>query len=261
MRIFLISLLCAATLSIAQGQPSKPTLNVEDIHGRPIDLSDFKGNVVLVNFWATWCQTCRAEIPDLIKWQKEYKRAGLQIIGVAYPPETTAEVRDFARQMGMTYPVALGTKETKTIFTSSETLPLTVVIDRQGAVRDVIEGIMYADEFEQKVKPLLSAEGVNHSPAKLRQRKHAKEQTATIVVGTDGYQPARVRLQTGRPARLTFMRNTDQTCGTQIVIRAYRINRPLPLNTPVVVRFTPRKSGRYKFTCGMDMFRGSVVVK
>jgi len=54
---------------------------------------------------------------------------------------------------------------------------------------------------------------------------------------------------------------TEQTCGTEIVIPAYKINRPLPLNVPVVVRSTPRKSGRYKFTCGMDMLRGALVVK
>jgi hypothetical protein len=56
----------------------------------------------------------------------------------------------------MNYPVAMGIKETKSLFTSTETLPMTLVIDRDGVVRDVIEGIMYEDEFEQKVKPLLS---------------------------------------------------------------------------------------------------------
>jgi hypothetical protein len=57
----------------------------------------------------------------------------------------------------MNYPVAMGTKETKTLFTSSETLPMTLVIDREGVVREVIEGIMYEDEFEQKVTPLLNS--------------------------------------------------------------------------------------------------------
>jgi peroxiredoxin len=80
----------------------------------------------------------------------------LQIIGVTYPPETISEVRRFVRKLRMNYPVAMGAKETKALFTSSETLPMTFVIDRDGVVRNVIEGIMYEDEFEQKVKTLLS---------------------------------------------------------------------------------------------------------
>jgi thiol-disulfide isomerase/thioredoxin len=118
-------------------------------------LSDYKGKVVLINFWATWCPPCRQEIPDLIKIQRQYRNKGLQIVGITYPPEQLSEVRRFARKLRLNYPVAIGTKESKALFTSSETLPVTVVIDREGVVRDVIEGIMYADEFDQKVKPLL----------------------------------------------------------------------------------------------------------
>jgi thiol-disulfide isomerase/thioredoxin len=258
MKIFLTSLLLALPLSIVSAQQTKPAMTFKDIHGRTFSLSDFRGKVVLLNFWATWCQPCRAEIPDLIAWQKQHD--GLQIVGITYPPETLSEVRDFARELGMSYPIALGTKETKTLFTSRETLPMTIVFDRQGVVRDVIEGIMYADEFDKKVRPLLSKEKRSRAPAPPK-GKQMKETTATIVVGEHGYQPSKVSLRHGVPARLTFIRNTEQTCGTEIVIPAYKINRPLPLNVPVVVRFTPRKSGRYKFTCGMDMFRGALVVK
>jgi len=153
--IFLTSLLLVAFVS-AGAQSSQSVLALKDIHGRPVKLTNYRGKVVLVNFWATWCQPCRTEIPDLIKKQREYRGRGLQIIGVTYPPEKISEVRRFERKLRMNYPVAIGTQATKTLFTSSETLPLTVIIDRDGVVRDVIEGIMYADEFEQKVKPLFS---------------------------------------------------------------------------------------------------------
>ncbi|MFN2595876.1 MAG: TlpA disulfide reductase family protein, partial [Pyrinomonadaceae bacterium] len=115
----------------------------------------YKGKVVLLNFWATWCPPCRAEMPDLVRMQREYAKQGLQVVGVTYPPETAARVRRFVRRLGVNYPVALGTKETKSAFTQSETLPVTVVIDRDGKVSDIIEGILLPDEFEQKVKPLL----------------------------------------------------------------------------------------------------------
>jgi hypothetical protein len=89
----------------------------------------------------------------LIKVQEKYRDQGLLIIGITYPPQKVSEVRRFVRKLRMNYLVALGTKATT--FTTSETLPMTVVIDREGTIRDVIEGVMYSDEFDQKVKPLL----------------------------------------------------------------------------------------------------------
>jgi len=156
-KIILTALLLFPTVSaVAQPSLPRPSLRLKDIHGHRLNLADYKGKVVLINFWATWCPPCHQEIPDLIKMQRQYRNNGLQIIGITYPPEALAQVRRFARRLRMNYPVAIGTKASKALFTSSETLPVTVVIDRDGVVRDVIEGIMYVDEFEQKVKPLLS---------------------------------------------------------------------------------------------------------
>ena len=83
----------------------------------------------------------------------------------------------------------------------------------------------------------------------------------TVYVDADGYRPTNVVLRRGIPTRLTFIRTLAEGCGTEIVIPALGINRPLPLNVPVVVSFTPNKSGRFKLTCGMDMFRGSLIVR
>ena len=153
----LVFLLFLAASAFAQSSKQVP-LRLKDINGRTFSLADYKGKVVLVNFWATWCIPCRSEIPELVKLQRQYRGRGLQIIGITYPPESLSQVRRSSIQLRMNYPVALGTKETKIMFTASETLPLTIVIDREGVVRDVIEGIMYSDEFEQKVKPLLLIE-------------------------------------------------------------------------------------------------------
>jgi thiol-disulfide isomerase/thioredoxin len=141
---------------VAFGQSAKsPPLTLKDLRGRTIRLSDYRGKIVLLNFWATWCPPCRAEMPGLIKWQREYKKKGLQVIGVTYPPTDIIEVRKFIRSLKVNYPVMLGAKETKSLFDSAETLPLTVVIDREGNIRELIEGIILSQEFEQKVKPLL----------------------------------------------------------------------------------------------------------
>jgi thiol-disulfide isomerase/thioredoxin len=134
---------------------------LRDLNGRMVRLSDYKGKVVLINFWATWCPPCRAEMPDLVRLQREHAKDGLQIIGITYPPEQKSRVRRFASRLKVNYPIVLGTRELKSRFSSDETLPLTVVINRDGKVSDIIGGILLREEFDEKIKPLLmkSVEG------------------------------------------------------------------------------------------------------
>lgn len=156
LRSIVLSVLFITLPVIATGQGNRaPALAIKDLRGRTLRLSDYRGKVVVLNFWATWCPPCRAEMPDLVKMQREYRSKGLQVIGVTYPPQETEEVRRFVKQLGVNYPIALGTKEIKTLFDESETLPVTIVIDRQGTIRERIEGILLPEEFEQKIKPLL----------------------------------------------------------------------------------------------------------
>jgi thiol-disulfide isomerase/thioredoxin len=239
-------------------QTPVPLLELTDVQGRKLRLEDYRGKVVLINFWATWCPPCRTEVPQLIKWQRDYGKQGLQIIGITYPPQTRAQVTDFARKTRMNYPVALGTAPIKTLFTSTEALPVTVVIDTTGNVRDVIEGIVFPDELDAKIKPLLTKQLSAASPPA---QSKPRIQKATIVVDAEGYRPRGLKLRRGVPTRLTFIRKVAEGCGTEIVIPAYGISRPLPLKVPVVVSFTPNRSGRVKLTCGMDMFRGWLIVR
>jgi peroxiredoxin len=156
MKAIALLILFAAAPAAAPGQAEKaPALELKDLRGRTLRLGDYRGKVVLLNFWATWCPPCRAEVPDLVRYQREYGGRGLQVIGVTYPPERRASVRAFTRRMKVNYPVALGTRAAKALFTPDETLPLTVVIDREGRVRDLIVGILLPEEFDEKVKPLL----------------------------------------------------------------------------------------------------------
>jgi thiol-disulfide isomerase/thioredoxin len=132
-----------------------PQFSNTDVNGSTVRLRAYRGKVVLINFWATWCPPCRAEMPELIRLQREYAKQGLQIIGITYPPETKTRVRRFARSLKVNYPIILGTHQIRARFSSEETLPLTVVIDRDGKVNDIISGILLPEEFDEKIKPLL----------------------------------------------------------------------------------------------------------
>lgn len=142
--------------AVVTGQSNEaPIVALKDLRGRTVRISDYRGKVVLLNFWATWCPPCRAEMPDLVRLQRQFRRQGLQVIGITYPPTELRAVRQFIRSIGVNYPILLGAEETKAMFDTGETLPFTVVIDREGKIRDKIEGILLPEEFEQKVKPLL----------------------------------------------------------------------------------------------------------
>lgn len=93
------------------------------------------------------------------------------------------------------------------------------------------------------------------------QTNETKVQTAKIMVTDKGYEPASLNLKQGVPARVTFTRTTESACAEEIVLPDYKIKQKLPLNKPVVVNFTPEKTGTFAFTCGMKMMKGQVVVK
>src|SRR5688572_2401432 len=98
-----VVLLAMPAVTLAQAPRSAPQVVLKDLSGRTVRLTDFKGKVVLLNFWATWCPPCRAEIPELLKWQREYGPKGFQIIGVTYPPTNRRKVRSFVRAFKITY--------------------------------------------------------------------------------------------------------------------------------------------------------------
>ena len=93
------------------------------------------------------------------------------------------------------------------------------------------------------------------------QVRKPRVQTARILIDRMGYSRTSINLRRGVPTRITFVRQTNETCATEIVIPDYGINRSLPLDEPTVVSFVPRKSGTFNFTCGMNMMRGRLIVR
>lgn len=161
LKLIAVLMMLFSSASVLAQESTAPQFALKDVNGNTVRLRAYRGKVVLINFWATWCPPCRAEMPDLVRLQREHAGQGLQIIGITYPPETKIRVQRFARSLKVNYPIILGTREIRARFSSEETLPLTVVIDRDGKVNDIISGILLRQEFDEKIKPLLmkTAEG------------------------------------------------------------------------------------------------------
>ena len=132
---------------------SAPAFTLTDLNGKPVSLADFRGKVVVLNFWATWCPPCRREIPDFIDLQREYGSRGVQIVGIAL--DEPEKVQAFARQNGMNYPVLLGSDEISMKYGGIEGIPTTFIIDRDGKIVNRFEGFRPREVFEAEIKQLL----------------------------------------------------------------------------------------------------------
>ncbi len=138
--------------------PDAPGFTLTDIEGKEVSLSDFKGKVVFLNFWATWCPPCRREIPAFIELVDQYKDDGFIVVGVAVDPrefQGVDKVKPFAEQMGINYPVLYDSKGVSQIYGGISSIPTTFVINRDGKVVDRIVGSRPKDVFEGIIKGLL----------------------------------------------------------------------------------------------------------
>jgi len=130
-----------------------PAFMLSDVNGRQVSLAQFKGKVVILDFWATWCPPCKREIPDFIKLQSEYGSKGVQIVGIAL--DQPEKVRAFARDNGMNYPVLLGTDGVSAHYGGVESVPTTFIIDKAGRIVTKYEGFISKETFESQIKKLL----------------------------------------------------------------------------------------------------------
>jgi thiol-disulfide isomerase/thioredoxin len=128
-----------------------------DTGGRPQTMSQWRGMVLVVNFWATWCAPCREEIPALMRVQRKYASNGVQFVGIAI--DDVSKVRDYAEEMHIDYAVLIGGMETlsvtKNLGNRAQVLPFTVVLDRAGKVAYVHAGALTEVSLDAKLAPLL----------------------------------------------------------------------------------------------------------
>jgi thiol-disulfide isomerase/thioredoxin len=131
-----------------------PALDVNDLDGKPISLEQTKGKIVLLNFWATWCGPCRAEIPDLIELQNKYKDK-LAIIALATDEDEPQEVKKFAQKAGINYRVGMATDPLRIKYGGIPALPTSFILDPQGRVVQKHIGLNDPSIYELEVRALL----------------------------------------------------------------------------------------------------------
>lgn len=132
-----------------------PGFTLKDINGRNVSLSDFKGKVIILDFWATWCPPCREEIPDFIALQNEYGKKGLQILGISVDREGLKAVKPFYENMKMNYPVLLTDGKIEAAYGGIRGIPTTFIIDKNGKIVKKYVGFQPKSVFEKDIKGLL----------------------------------------------------------------------------------------------------------
>jgi peroxiredoxin len=115
-----------------RGKPA-PEFHLKDLSGKTVNLSDFRGKAVVLNFWATWCESCRAEMPWFVELQKQYGPEGLAVIGIAMDENATPEqIGNFARKMGVNYTILQGSDSVARRYGNIDSLPITYYVSRNG---------------------------------------------------------------------------------------------------------------------------------
>ena len=135
------------------GRPA-PEFSLQDLHGARVDLAKYRGKVVLLNFWATWCAPCRLEMPRFMQWQSEYGAQGLQVIGISVD-DTEPPARKFVEKLQVSYPIAMGNARLGERYGGVLGVPVTFLIDRTGIVRARIDGETDLNAEELRVRKLL----------------------------------------------------------------------------------------------------------
>lgn len=132
-----------------------PDWTLKSPDGKDVKLADFRGKVLVLDFWATWCPPCRKEIPSFIELQTQYEKAGLVIIGISFD-KTVDAVKEFAKTEKINYPLAMGTMDVAQAYGGIRSIPTTFIVDPTGKIVKSLVGFHPKAEFEKEITPLLS---------------------------------------------------------------------------------------------------------
>jgi cytochrome c biogenesis protein CcmG/thiol:disulfide interchange protein DsbE len=133
-----------------------PAFELNTTDNKKLKLTDYRGKVVLVDFWATWCPPCRRGIPDLVSLKNEFKNKGLEIIGVSLDQDNTIDaVKPFIKDYKINYPVVYGNMDVVAAYGNIESIPTSFIIDKEGKIAARYVGLVEKEAYLKQIKKLL----------------------------------------------------------------------------------------------------------
>jgi cytochrome c biogenesis protein CcmG/thiol:disulfide interchange protein DsbE len=133
--VFAAAAATCAPAKLETGSIPAPEFTITDLEGKALSLASYRGKVLVLNFWATWCPPCRKEIPDFIEAYRDLRNEGLEILGVSVDETTPEALRDWTKRTGINYPIALATPEIVRDYEPGNFIPATIIVDRKGQIR------------------------------------------------------------------------------------------------------------------------------
>jgi thiol-disulfide isomerase/thioredoxin len=243
----------AAIMQMPQGEKTKlqffrnpapvAALTLKTLDGRAISSAEWRGKVTIVNFWATWCGPCRAEIPDLVALQTKYGKY-VQVVGISQDEAPPAVVQRFAEEHHVNYPIVMSTPELEKAFPGIYALPTSYILDREGRVAQKHVGMLVAARTEQETRSLAGLP-VNASIEEIDPVQRMKLDDAAQATSIPGIDLASI--PAARRGELLQKLNAEAcTCGCGLSVAKCRIDDPtcgisLPIAQKIAADLTAGK--------------------
>ncbi len=142
-----------------------PDLILSNVAGEKWSLHKQRGRVVLLNFWATWCAPCRAEVPYLVRLASKYKASGLEVVGIAIDSENTVQINNFIEEFKVDYPILLTVPGS--VLSQQKAVPMSLLVDEKGVLAKKYVGAIKESVFEKDIKGLLSKKSVEKKVSRI----------------------------------------------------------------------------------------------
>jgi thiol-disulfide isomerase/thioredoxin len=146
-----------AAVKTEKDRKTAPAFSLKDSNGKTVSLTDYKGKVVLLNFWATWCGPCKIEIPWFVEFEQKYKDQGFAVLGVAMDEEGWDVVKPYLNEKKINYRMLLGTETVGQLYGGVDSLPTTFLIDRTGKIASVHVGLVSKGDYKNEIEQLVQA--------------------------------------------------------------------------------------------------------